>query len=345
MCENQQIIIATKTESDYVSETIIKGSKSDLEKVTVFPKLEEYLKTLFSDIIRIPVSEINNHVNLGDYGLDSLVTLEATERIKKVFNQFSNTVLFEFATVDRLMQYLIEHHSPLVVQHFSTEGHLKEMHSMEMQSMNEITSLPISSVNNNDIAVIGFNGRFPGAENTDEFWDLLLNQKSAISETPRDRQFGSSLEYMGGFLKNVADFDALAFNISPREAEKMDPQERLFLENCWELLERSGYTKAYLSACEFNVGTFVGATNTDYSLYTFTDNQRTQHNYAALWSIANRVSYFFNLAGPSLTIDTACASSLTAIHMACQSIRQGECQLAIAGGVNLITSQPLRYAC
>ena len=316
LCEAQQIIIATNKTGKVAMDSIM--------------HLEKYLKTIFSDLLRVPVSEINNHSNLGDYGLDSLVTLEATERLKKVFKQFSNTVLFEHGTVEKLIYYLSENYSAEVGHLFeSSEDRTRSI--AHPQILGEECRVSKASrahhIKTSDIAVIGYHGRFPGADTVDELWDLLLHQKTAITEIPADRPLLSSTLVRGGFLKSVEAFDALFFNISPREALKMDPQERLFLETCWELLERAGYTKADLSQDSLTVGTFVGAMNTDYSVYS---------NYSALWSIANRVSYFFNLTGPSLTIDTACASSLTAIHMACQSLRQDESQLAIAGGVNLI---------
>lgn len=340
LCEAQQVIFARNTAhpTKFMMEDISMVQQQSLNDTELMARLEKYLKTLFSDILRVPVVDINNHINLGDYGLDSLVTLEATGRLQKVFKQFSNTVLFEYATIERLMHFLIKHYYAEVTHLFNMQVSppLSLVFEDKVDSQRRV-------VREDDIAVIGFSGRFPGAETIEAFWDLLLNQKVAITDTPTDRPFEFSKVQRGGFLKNVEAFDALAFNISPREAVKMDPQERLFLESCWELLERSGYTKAHLSKEDLNIGTFVGAMNTDYSLYTFTDNQETHHNYSALWSVANRVSYFFNLTGPSLTIDTACASSLTAIHMACQSLRQDECQLAIAGGVNLIL-HPNHYA-
>lgn len=337
LSETQQIIIATK---------IAKTAGLSPVSESIMTELDHYLKTMFSEILKLPASDIQNHVSLGEYGLDSLVTLEATERLKKIFHPFSNTILFEHSTIDKLMHYLLENYSQAVHhlvfgKHDSNEapvaldncftGHPK----MNEQEAN-LVAPQLELDREDDIAIIGFNGRFPGAETTQEFWDLLLNKKVAITDIPIDRPFHSPKAYLGGFLKNVEEFDAHAFNISPREALKMDPQERIFLESCWELLEHAGYTKAQLSSGDISVGSFVGAMNTDYSLYSSIEREGVHHNYSALWSIANRVSYFFNLTGPSLTIDTACASSLTAIHMACQSIRHGECQLAIAGGVNLI---------
>ncbi|WP_186177306.1 beta-ketoacyl synthase N-terminal-like domain-containing protein, partial [Burkholderia gladioli] len=140
----------------------------------------------------------------------------------------------------------------------------------------------------------------------------------------------------GGFLRDVDKFDPLFFNISPREAQLMDPQERLFLQCAHGALEDAGYTRAQL-AQSGAVGVFVGVMYHEYQLYG-AQAQARGVNMALPGSaatIANRVSYFGNFHGPSLAVDTACSSSLTAIHLACQSLRQGQCAVAIAGGVNL----------
>ena len=195
-----------------------------------------------------------------------------------------------------------------------------------------------------DIAVIGMAGRYPKAKNVAELWDNLARGRDCVEEIPRDRlerrlQHGSSARYRGGFVDDVDRFDSLFFNISPREAEMLDPQERLFLEVAWEAIEDAGYYPEILARGEEtrSVGVFVGAV---WALYQIVgvDEQRAGNNIAPnsfLWSIANRVSYWMNLSGPSLTVDTACSSSLTSLYLACEAIRAGDCSTAIAGGVNL----------
>ena len=124
----------------------------------------------------------------------------------------------------------------------------------------------------------------------------------------------------------------------------MDPQERLFLETVWATLEDAGYTRRDLDKIDHQVGVFVGVMNGDYGWFSAGAWAKGQMNGAdsSYWSSANRVSYYFNFQGPSLAIDTACSSSLTAIHLACESIKRGECEAAIAGGVNLIL-HPMHY--
>ncbi|QCO06153.1 polyketide synthase (plasmid) [Azospirillum argentinense] len=204
-------------------------------------------------------------------------------------------------------------------------------------------------------------GRFPGAATPDALWANLAQGRSSIREVPPERwrwpdhfdpdatEPGKSYTRWGGFLDDADRFDARFFGISPREAARMDPQERLFLETVWSLLEDAGCTSVALDAVERRAGVFVGVMNTHYGLLgaeAFVHRPAAAGGAAdalsAHWSVANRVSYTLDLQGPSMAVDTACSSSLTAIHLACESLRRGECAVAVAGGVNLIL-HPLHY--
>ncbi|WPS89977.1 SDR family NAD(P)-dependent oxidoreductase [Brevibacillus halotolerans] len=212
-----------------------------------------------------------------------------------------------------------------------------------------------------DIAIIGVSGRYPGAKNVQEFWEHLRDGVDCITEIPQDRwDFnlyyekdkmtpGKTNSKWGGFIEGVDQFDPLFFNISPRDAELMDPQERLFLECVYETLEDAGYTRHNIgknddTGMRGNVGVFVGVMYEEYQMYGVEETLRG--NPIALGgnpaSIANRVSYFCNFNGPSIAIDTMCSSSLTTIHLACQSLQRGECEAAVAGGVN-ISIHPNKY--
>ncbi|QSJ17771.1 polyketide synthase dehydratase domain-containing protein [Nostoc sp. UHCC 0702] len=203
------------------------------------------------------------------------------------------------------------------------------------------------------IAIIGIGCRFPGAENAESFWQLLSNKIDAVSELssrPFDLHMldyhpivpttGKTKRLWGGFLPKVEYFDPGFFQISPIEAERIDPQQRLFLEVAWESLENAGIVpSSELSGSK--TGVFVGVYNYDYGLVL--SREYSQINaYNAIGNnlsiIANRLSYFLNLRGPSLVIDTACSSSLVALHYACQSLLTGESNLCLAAGVNLILS-------
>jgi myxalamid-type polyketide synthase MxaC len=201
------------------------------------------------------------------------------------------------------------------------------------------------------IAIVGMGCRFPGAESPEAFWRLLEERGDAIREAPADRWDGHGLydpnpdasgkiaTRWGGFLDRVDEFDAYFFGISPREATRMDPQQRLLLEIAWEAFEDAGQTIERLGGSQ--TGVFVGlhSHSSDYFWLQFDDltcmdaftGPGAAHNIAS-----GRLSYFFDLQGPNLVVDTACSSSLVAVHLACQSLRAGECSMALAAGANLM---------
>ncbi len=202
------------------------------------------------------------------------------------------------------------------------------------------------------IAVIGIGCRFPGgADGPDAFWELLRDGVDAIADVPGDRWSADALydadpavhgkTYVrgGGFLDGVDRFDASFFDISPREAISLDPQQRLLLEVSWEALEHAGANPRGLGGSAS--GVFVGVTTSDYArLLTSRSGLAGIDTYFGtgntLNSTAGRLSYVLGLEGPSLAVDTACSSSLVSVHLACHSLRSGECDLALAAGVNLI---------
>ncbi|MBI1357396.1 MAG: SDR family NAD(P)-dependent oxidoreductase [Acidobacteria bacterium] len=200
------------------------------------------------------------------------------------------------------------------------------------------------------IAIIGAGCRFPGgADSPDAFWNLLRDGVDAIREIPPDRWDVDALYdadpdapgkmncRVGGLLDRVDQFDAEFFGVSPREARRMEPQQRLLLEVAWETLENAGYAPDAFAGSR--TGVFAGVCASDYSKWQFASLEQLDA-YAgsgiAQNMIANRLSYLLDLQGPSVVIDTACSSSLVAVHLACQSLRLKECDLALAGGVNLI---------
>ncbi len=195
------------------------------------------------------------------------------------------------------------------------------------------------------IAVVGLACRMPGAANAEEFWDLLQRGSCAVEEVPKYRselsgRTGGLLEpsaRWGAFLAEVDRFDPQFFNISPAEAVAMDPQQRLLLEVCWEALERSSIPAA--SLVDTKTGVFIGISSNDYALLAQTSGTRAGNRYVvtgASNSIAvGRISYLLGLHGPNMAVDTSCSSSATSVHLAIQSLRRGESDLALAGGVSL----------
>lgn len=200
-------------------------------------------------------------------------------------------------------------------------------------------------------AIVGYAARLPGAGDADEFWELLRDGRDAISEVPRDRwdadEFfdpepgvpGKIVTRRAGFVDDVTGFDAPFFGMATREVRLMDPQHRILLETAWRAVEHAGIAPSSLA--ESNTGVFVGLATHDY--LGMQSDELTHDEIEAYMAIgtsnaaaAGRISYRLGLQGPSVAVDTACSSSLVAIHQACQALRLGECDLALAGGANVL---------
>ncbi len=204
------------------------------------------------------------------------------------------------------------------------------------------------------IAIVGMACRFPdGADRPEDYWDLLVEKRDAVSEIPRERMDldpvfdarpltpGKTYSRWAGLLNTPSDFDAEFFGISRREAVSMDPQQRLLLEASWEALEDAGINPKSMAGQ--HAGVFVGISSSEYAQLQQRNIPREQLTaYAlqgsALNATAGRLSYFYGLSGPSMAIDTACSSSLVAVDRACRSLREAEAQLAIAAGVNVLAT-------
>lgn len=202
------------------------------------------------------------------------------------------------------------------------------------------------------VAIIGMSCRFPMSEDPDAFWGNLTAGNDCVVEVPEQR-WGSQARWYhpdprnpntsyskwAGLIDDIDHFDALFFGIAPSEAELIDPQQRIFLQECWKTIESAGYAPGALS--NLPCGVYVGCAGGDYGRVLAGDGYDTAG--AAFMGTSNailaaRISYYLNLKGPALAIDTACSSSLVAVHLACASIRSGENQLALAGGINLLTT-------
>lgn len=340
----------------------------------VTDKAIQYFKKLFSSVNKLPESRIDEYAPLEDYGIDSIMVVKLTKQLEIHFGSLSKTLFFEYQTINELTTYFVEDHIdqliPLLDIKKEEKNTVKETktiakeiviakkntshRSNEIKSDKpEVTSEKQSKENNKDIAIIGVSGRYSEARNLEEFWNNLSDGKDSVREIPESRwdqtkyfdpdknKKNKSYTKWGGFMSGVEEFDPLFFKISPLEAEKLDPQERLFLQTVYETIEDAGYTKESLGR---NVGVYTGVMSAEYAFFGLEQTLKGNPTFltGSHSSIANRASYFFNFNGPSMAIDTMCSSSLISIHLACRSIQEGECDTAIAGGVN-ISIHPNKY--
>jgi acyl transferase domain-containing protein/SAM-dependent methyltransferase/aryl carrier-like protein len=354
------------------------ASVRDIADEALRDKSTALLKKLVADTLNMIPRQIESSASLEAYGIDSIVVIRLTNAFRQVFDRVSSTLFFEVQTVDALVDHFMATQrdtlirlagaegTPAVaapgdpaaaatrpVSHSSAVGQrprgfdaTRRFARTDARARDErpagaarTPDRPVFAVR--DVAVIGLSGRYPGAANVGEFWKRLRAGTNCVGEIPPARwdwrrfydeergKAGTSYSRWGGFLDDVDKFDPLFFNISPREAEGMDPQERLFLETAYACIEDAGYTPAALCASR-KVGVFVGVMHGTYS-------RQPSH-----WSIANRVSYLFDFRGPSLAVNSACSASLTAIHLALESLYAGTSDCAVAGGVNLILN-PVQY--
>ncbi|MGD0096268.1 MAG: SDR family NAD(P)-dependent oxidoreductase [Terracidiphilus sp.] len=339
-------------------------------------KTEEFLRKQFSRLLKLAPQQIDAQAALERYGIDSILAMKLTGELEKSFGTLSKTLFFEYQTLGELSGYLLSNHSGRLAELLAAPaaGNGNAGIAILPPAPAVSSGRPVSrrrwsgaradagaAKAAETIAIIGLSGRYPESVDIEAYWRNLREGKDCIVEVPKSRwdwreyfsadraQSGHHFSKWGGFIEGVDEFDPLFFNISPKEAKYIDPQERLFLQHAWLAVEDAGYTRAGLQAPSGDdlpgqVGVYVGVMYSEYQLFGAEAGQRGQRMGIAgsAASIANRVSYALNLHGPSMTLDTMCSSSLTAIHLACQDLKQGRTHLAIAGGVN-VSIHPNKY--
>ena len=272
------------------------------------------------------VDRIDAERPFRDLGFDSLTAVELRNGLTAATGlQLTSTLAFDHPTAAALTDHLL------------TEllGDLAE----------DTTQAPIVVGDDEPIAVVGMSCRFPGdVTSPEDLWRLVEEGRDGSSEFPTDRSWdmdywreviaNSGAAARGGFMPHAAEFDAPFFGVSPNEAVMMDPQQRVLLETCWEALERAGVDPQELRGS--TTGVFAGAMNNDYDpgpLGMLEHNGLYVGTGAITSMVTGRIAYSLGFVGPTLTVDTACSSSLVAIHLAAQALRNGDCGLALAGGV------------
>jgi acyl transferase domain-containing protein/acyl carrier protein len=289
-----------------------------------------------TELVRRHVADVLGHDDPGavetdrpfrDLGIDSLTAVDLRDRLNAETGlRLPATAVFDHPTVTALCRHIL--------------GTRQENQPVIAPAVDE------------PVAVVGIGCRFPGDADTPElFWQLVRDGRDAVSEFPADRGWdlaslydpepgtpGRTYTRCGGFLRGAADFDPGFFGISPREALAMDPQQRLLLEVAWEAVERAGIDPHSLRGSA--TGVFAGVTHQGYGPPLDTGASGAGGHLltgTAASVVAGRVAYTFGLEGPALSIDTSCSSSLAALHLASESLRRGECALALAGGVTVMS--------
>lgn len=281
----------------------------------------------------VPRTEVADDRPLEEFGLSSRDTVGLAGELEDVLGlTLSVTLLWEHPTIASLATRLVEGEPAPPAEQAADDARAVASHDPSAE-----------------IAVVGLGVRLPGGvEDPDGLWELLAAGRDAVGPMPADRweaftadhataSLVSRTNQLGGFLDAVADFDAEFFGISPREAASMDPQQRLVMEVAWEAMEHAGIAPESLRGSA--TGVFVGVSTHDYGLLTSSDLESAEAwttTGAAGSVVANRLSYAFDLRGPSMALDAACSSSLVAVHQAIRSLRSGESDTALAGGVNLM---------
>ncbi|MEH3141030.1 MAG: SDR family NAD(P)-dependent oxidoreductase [Mycobacterium kyogaense] len=298
--------------------------------------LIDHLRDAVAEVTRVDVAEIREDAGFFDIGMDSLMAVELRGRIETGVGQpIPATLAMDHPRIDAVADYLLDDVLGLT----------------DAPATRPVAVAPAAR-SDEPIAIVAVSCRFPGAPDPEAFWDILAGGVDAIREVPDDRfdidEFydpdpdapGKIYSRFGGFLDGIDGFDPEFFGISPREAVWIEPQQRLMLETVWAGLERAGYSPASLRGSR--TGVFTGVAANEYAhLLSAESIDKIQPHFItgnALNAISGRVAFALGLEGPAVAVDTACSSALVAVHQACQALHSGDCDLAVAGGVNVLLS-------
>ncbi|MCP5005747.1 MAG: SDR family NAD(P)-dependent oxidoreductase, partial [Planctomycetes bacterium] len=338
---------------------------NSIDTGSLLTRIQRTLIQTVSKTLKLDIHDIDLDGEFSEYGFDSISLTDFANQLNEKYKlELTPTLFFEYSTIGTFSDYLLREHESVFVEQFHVEanththtssGGVKDQEKsatiLKGRRSRFVTPKPVESVSQEvePIAIVGMSGCFPEAENIDQFWQNLVEEKDCISEIPKERWDWKALYgdphkevnkcniKWGGFIDNVFEFDPLFFGISPREAELMDPQQRLLMTYVYQAIEDAGYSVSGLSGS--NTGIFVGTGSSGYSGMIERVGIAIE-GYTSTGMVPsvgpNRMSYFLDFHGPSEPIETACSSSLVAIHRALQAVETGGCDAAIVGGINTI---------
>ncbi|KJH66516.1 polyketide synthase [Chromobacterium violaceum] len=315
-------------------------SRPELKGLSLEQSLLWDLRDLACRPLKAERHALDDNANLADFGFDSISLAEYAGLLSRHFGlALTPELFFSHSTLARIAAHLLERHRPALEACYRAEAKPAAAHVTASPAIAEPGRLE-----NGAIAVIGVSGRFPGARSAEEMWRVLAEGVDMVGEIPPERYdwrdyYGDPRQDPGktrciwmGSVPGVDEFDPLFFEISPREAKSMDPRQRLLLQEAWNALEDAAIGPRHLA--EQRVGMFVGVEEGDFQRLAGEESLTSGHN----GILASRLAYFLDLTGPTMAINTACSSALVALHQAASSLRNGECEMAIAAGVNLVFS-------
>lgn len=307
------------------------------------------LKELVFETIGLSIEKITNKADFSDMGFDSIELENFVNHLNERFSlSLSPDIFFNYPTVGKLGKHLCDKYGKQLNQLYQSVEvkQVWEVEEVEEPIPEDTVSIPnqLISDGRKRISIVGMSGRYPDARNVDEFWKILECGKDVTREVISERDGwdfagktanGDPMEGNRklGVVPGIYEFDPLFFSISPREAEQIDPRQRLLLEETWKALEDAGYGRELLDS--ERMGVFVGAEESDYG---FQEGYKKGIATNSMSALAGRIGYFFNLNGPNMVIDTACSSSLVAFHQACLAIELGVCDAAIVAGASILSS-------
>ncbi|WP_115460544.1 SDR family NAD(P)-dependent oxidoreductase, partial [Enterobacillus tribolii] len=340
-------VIAVGAEDDAHPVIPGQGYRPEMKGLTLSQCILWDLSDHMQRLLDLPRDMLEADANLAEYGVDSVRLIEITRLLNAHYGlSLTPSVFFSHGTLEQLAAYLEQAFGARMAAFYQQSGTVAEPPAGSRVQPLPVTAdsvlpepvpVPVSGPQA-PIAIIGLSGRFPDARDADAFWQLLAQERCVIGPYPEERAGaagGSSVGQMAA-LPGIDEFDPLFFNIAPREAEVMDPRQRLLLQEAWKALEDAGYGSLQLS--RHKIGMFVGAEQGDYIRQNggIPEAAALTANHDAM--LAARLAYVLDLHGPAMTLNTACSSGLVALHQACRSLAAGDCDTAIVAGVNLMTT-------